>query len=183
MILRTPVTPRTATSYTVDPEMSRLATLFQPVYDQAASQVDAARGEALRRLRANQAARGILRSGVSDYGSGEVERGAILGTGEAAAKLAGLLGQTESSRSLMNTQSRLAEEAAAREHARNLELVRAAAKRKSKLGSLLGNIGQGVQLAGGIAGLMSGNPMAAAPVAGSLSSMFSKRQPDDDYAF
>ena len=135
---------------------TKLAALLQPIYQQAQAKADAARNESLMRLRSNQAARGILRSGISEYGSGQVENARNLSLGETGASLASILGQTEGNRSLDYSRAYLGELATKRDHERSLDLARQIAamnkKKKNKLGSILGGATSGAQLGGSVGG-------------------------------
>jgi hypothetical protein len=86
-------------------EEGRLAQLFNPIYANAKSSLDANFTDQLRKLRGNQAARGVLQSGVADYPVADLMKANTNALGGVQSNLANIFGNTEASRSLFNTQS------------------------------------------------------------------------------
>lgn len=128
-----PVTPTPMPNQTAD--MNKLMEIFKPVQDNAKATLDANFSDQLRKLRANQAARGVLRSGVSDYPVTELMKANTNALGQTSSALANILGNTEASRSLFGTQAAFADKTAADDYNRKLALAQmiADANKKSTL--------------------------------------------------
>lgn len=94
-----PTAPNSAT------ESKRLEDLLTPVRTAANAQIDQQYADQMRRIRAGQAARGVLRSGVADYPTTELGKAAALARGNVEGALASKIADVEGNRSLFNTQS------------------------------------------------------------------------------
>lgn len=100
-IVRSTMPKTSGTSY------EELKKILQPALDSANQNIDSQYGEAMKKIRASQAARGVLRSGVSDYPTTELAKKANEAKGGVAGSLAQIFGNTESQRSLLGSQAEL----------------------------------------------------------------------------
>lgn len=133
-----PITPPPATSTPMpntSTDTNKLMEIFKPVQDNAKAQLDANFADQLRKLRSNQAARGVLRSGVADYPVTELMKSNTNALGQTQSALANILGNTEASRSLFGTQAAFADKQAVDDYNRKLQLAQmiADANKKSTL--------------------------------------------------
>jgi hypothetical protein len=96
-----------ATNLTTDggANLDSLNSIFAPITANAKATIDDNTATQLKQLRANQAARGVLRSGVSDIPVGDINKGADLAMGNVQSGLANIFGNTAASSSLFNQQA------------------------------------------------------------------------------
>jgi len=172
--------PAKGTAYDSSGDLSKLEALFAPIRDSSYKAIDAGTADQLRKLRSDQAARGVLRSGVSDYPSTELTKANSAAKGSVEAQLASLLGGTESNRSLINTQAALQSAKDAADYNRNLDLIKSItdANKPSQLSQIFQGVSAFAPLLGaafGPGGMLAGSVLAngaGANGASRLASMF-----------
>jgi hypothetical protein len=85
--------------------LDSLNSIFAPIMANAKTTLDDNTATQLKQLRANQAARGVLRSGVSDIPVGDIQKGNEIGLGNVQSGLSNIFGNTAASSSLFDQQA------------------------------------------------------------------------------
>lgn len=86
-------------------DLNSLDSIFKPVMANAKTTLDDNSATQLKQLRANQAARGVLRSGVSDIPAGDIAKGNEIALGNVQSGLSNIFGNTAASSSLFDQQA------------------------------------------------------------------------------